>query len=54
MSKKKKNEEKGYWQPRPGRNWLLGYVEGKPVTKGQGIREVQFDRSVKDGKSLNK
>lgn len=56
MSKKNKakSEDKNYWPYRPGFNHLLGYVEGKPVKKGEGIKEVRSDRSIKDGLSLNK
>lgn len=56
MSKKNKakSEDKKYWPYRPGFNHLLGYVEGKPVRKGEGIKEVHFDRNVRDGKGLNK
>lgn len=56
MTKKNKSkpEDKNYWPYRPGFNHLLGYVEGKPVRKGEGIKEVRFDKSIKDGLSLNK
>lgn len=53
--KKKKTEEKGFWQHIPGYNWLLGYKEGKTQPpKSGGLRERTIDRNIKDGTGLNK
>lgn len=50
----KKTKEINYWTYRPGFNILVGYKEGTIKTKSGGIKEVDLDRTVKDGKSLNK
>ena len=52
MSKKKDK----YWPYKGGYNHLLGYMEGKTVCtgRGEGVKVVSIDRTVKDGKSLNK
>lgn len=56
MSKRKKRDD---WNYPPNYNHLLGYVEGgkaytKRMKKDAGFDPVVFDRSVKDGRSLNK
>jgi hypothetical protein len=49
-----KNKKDNFWPKRPGYNYVLGYVEGKPTPSTGGIKTKSIDRSVKDGKSLNK
>lgn len=52
MSKKKDKD----WPYKGSYNHLLGYMEGKTVHtgRGEGVKAVFVDRTVKDGKSLNK
>lgn len=47
--KKITSNRKGEWIHRPGFNWILGYVEDKPVSKSEGIKVYSIDRNVKDG-----
>ena len=51
--KKIKTSVKGEWVHRPGFNWLLGYVEEKPIPKSEGIKVYTIDRTVKDGSNNN-
>lgn len=50
MAKKKKTD----WPYQGGYNHLLGYSEGKPPIQGEGIKVRHIDRTIKDGKGLNK
>ena len=55
--KKSKKEPPGYWQRRPGYNWLTGYKDGTASQKDtprSGITKHYVDRSIKTGFSLNK
>ena len=49
MGYKKRKTPTGYWPYRPGYNWLLGYCDFGRVSASEGIREISFDRGVKDG-----
>lgn len=53
MTKTKQKKEE-YWLRRPGYNYVLGYVDGKPTPSTGGIKSRSIDRSVKDGMNLNK
>lgn len=54
MRHKKTTEIAGCWPHRPGFNWLLGYYEGEPAAKSEGVREVYIDRNIRDGKEYCK
>lgn len=56
MSSKVRKQDKDWLYP-PNYNHLLGYVEKGKVPEGKckkGTKVVSFDRSIKDGKNLNK